>query len=63
MSDVLKSFATDLIESGIGAAAAAVLALNFNEADARIVLYAALAGFITGMLAAARRRLEAARTA
>ena len=61
MKEAIKSFATDLIESGIGAAVAAVLALNFTEASPRLVLYAALAGFITGTLAAARRRLEAAR--
>lgn len=61
MNEALRSFAIDLFESGVGAAAAAVLALNVDGADARIVAYAALAGFITGVIAAARRRLEAAR--
>lgn len=61
MKQALKSFATDLVESGIGAATAAVLALNVTEATPDLVLYAALAGFITGVIAAARRRLEAAR--
>lgn len=59
MTEALKKFAIDLIESGIGAATAAVLALNFAEASPRLVAYAALAGFITGVIAAARRRLEA----
>lgn len=62
MKTAIWKFAQDLIESGIGAAAAAVLALNFNDADPRIVAYAALAGFITGAIAAARRRLEALKT-
>jgi hypothetical protein len=61
MTQVLKDFAIDLIESGVGAAAAAVLALQFDSATPQLVAYAALAGFITGVLAAARRRLEAAR--
>ena len=62
MKQALKDFAVDLVESGAGAAIAAVLALNLNEASPRVVLYAAIAGAITGVLAAARRRLEAART-
>ena len=63
MNQALKDFATDLFESGVGAAVAAVLALNLNEVSPRVVLYAAIAGAITGAIAAARRRLEAARKA
>lgn len=60
MKEKLTKFAQDLIESGIGAAAAAVLALNLSEATPQVVAFVALSGFITGVIAAARRALTPA---
>lgn len=59
MKELIKKFGQDLIEAGVGAAVAAVLALNLNEVSAKTVIYVALAGALTGVLAAARRALAA----
>lgn len=50
-------FVRDLIEGGVSTAVAAVLALNLDVTSARGIFAAALAGFIGGVIAAARRKL------
>lgn len=50
-------FIRDVIEGGISTAVAAVLALNLDVATPKGLLTAALAGFIGGAIAVARRKL------
>ena len=50
----------DIVEGGIAGAIAAVIALQLDVATPRVILVAALTGFISAAIAVARRKLVGA---
>jgi hypothetical protein len=53
----------DVVEGGIAGAIAAVIALQLDVATPRVILVAALTGFISAAIAVARRKLVGANAA
>ena len=57
LKSTLRRFAWTLVYAGIGSACAAVLTLNLDSATPKVVIGAAVTGFISGVMYAAQKFL------